>query len=58
MSVDEYGNKFKALIIRVNKKFFGQNLDLINLFAYNPIIENALYQNLLNVSAVIYTQLK
>jgi len=43
MSVDEYGNKFKALIIRVNKKFFDQNLDLINLFAYNPIIKNTLY---------------
>ena len=58
MSVDEYGNKLKALIMRVNKKFFGQNLDLINLFAYNPIIKNALYQNLPSIPAVIYTQLK
>ena len=58
MLVDEYGNKLKTLIMRVNKKFFGQNLDLINLFAYNLIIENALYQNLLSVLAVIYTQLK
>ena len=58
MSVDEYNNKLKALIIRVNKKFFGQNLDLINLFAYNLIIKNILYQNLLSVLAVIYIQLK
>ncbi len=58
MSVDEYNNKLKVLIMRVNKKFFGQNLDLINLFAYNSIIENTLYQNLPSVPAVIYTQLK
>ncbi len=58
MSVDEYGNKLKALIMRINKKFFGQNLDLINLFAYNLIIENTLYQNLPSVLAVIYIQLK
>ncbi len=58
MSVDEYGNKLKALIMRVNKKFFGQNLDLINLFTYNLIIENTLYQNLPSVLAVIYIQLK
>ena len=58
MSVDEYGNKLKALIMRINKKFFGQNLDLINLFAYNPIIEDTLYQNLLSILAVIYIQLK
>ena len=58
MSVDEYDNKLKALIMRVNKKFFDQNLDLINLFVYNPIIENTLYQNLLSVLAIIYTQLK
>jgi len=54
MSVNEYGNKLKALIMRVNKKFFSQNLDLINLFAYNLIIENALYQNLPSIPAVIY----